>query len=94
MRLFAPLLMVLPILAGCAGGPNWVNPALPRDRLSGDLSECRAEAEEMLGPSAYTDPGNERTGNPMTLVDQTQNAKRFEYLVAACMAEKGYRRAK
>ncbi len=94
MRHFALLLLSLPILAGCAGSPGWVNPALPQDRWSADWSACRREAEESLGPSAYVDPGNERTSNPMQMADQARNAKRFDALVAACMTDKGYHRAK
>lgn len=94
MRRFAPLLLSLPILCGCAGSPGWVNPAVPQERWSADLGACRHEAEDSLGPSAFVDPGNERTSNPMQMVDQTRNAKRFEALVGACMADKGYRRAK
>lgn len=94
MRRFAPLLLSLPILAGCAGQSGWVNPALSSDRSSGDLNACRRDAEETLGPSAYVDPGDERSGNPMKLVDRTQNAQRFEALVGSCMAEKGYHRVK
>lgn len=94
MRRFAFLLLSLPALAGCAGSPGWANPAVPQDRWSTDLGACRQEAEDSLGPSAYVDPGNERTSNPMQMADQTRNAKRFEALVAGCMAEKGYHRAK
>ncbi|HXP97790.1 MAG TPA: hypothetical protein VN809_13835 [Telmatospirillum sp.] len=94
MRRFAPLLLCLPILAGCAGESGWVNPASPKDRSGADLSACRHEADDDLGPSAYVEPGDERNSDPMKMVDRTRNAKRFEALVAACMGEKGYRRTK
>jgi hypothetical protein len=94
MRRLTLAIVLLPILVGCAGGTGWVNPLLPKERWDEDLSACRHGADESLGPSAYVTPGDERTSNPMKLVDQTQNAKRFDSLVASCMASKGYRRAK
>ncbi|MDR3435889.1 MAG: hypothetical protein P4L94_04625 [Telmatospirillum sp.] len=94
MRRLTLAIVLLPFLAGCAGGTGWVNPLLPKERWDEDLSACRHDADASLGPSAYVTPGEERTGNPMKLVDQTQNAKRFDSLVASCMASKGYRRAK
>lgn len=94
MRRFLPLLSIVPILAGCAGSPGWVNPAVPQSRWDADLAACRSEAEDVLGPSAYVEPGSERTSNPMQMADQARNAKRYEALIAACMADKGYHRAK
>jgi hypothetical protein len=94
MRRFALLLIGLPILAGCAGDSGWTNPKLPKDQADTDLSACRGKAENELGPSAYIAPGDERTSNPMKMVDQTNNAKLFETLVASCMAAKGYRHPK
>ncbi len=82
------------LLAGCVGGPAWVNPALPKERWDADLAGCRREAEDMLGPGAYVEPGEDRSGNPMKLVDRTQNAKKFETLVGQCMMAQGYRPAK
>ncbi|WP_146002853.1 hypothetical protein [Telmatospirillum siberiense] len=94
MRRFPPFLLSLPILAGCAGSPGWVNPALPQQRWDADLAVCRHEAEDSLGPSAYVEPGTERTSNPMQMVDQARNAKRYDALIGACMTDKGYHRAK
>ncbi len=94
MRRFALLVLSMTMLSACAGSSGWVNPAVPQDRWDADLSACRHEAEASLGPTASIEPGNERTSNPMQMVDQTRNAKRFDALIAACMAEKGYRRPK
>lgn len=94
MRVAAPSFLLVLLLTACSGGGNWVNPALPKDRADSDLARCRAEAEDSMGPAAYLPPGEERTGNPMTLVDRTNNAKKFESLVGRCMAGLGYRQAK
>jgi hypothetical protein len=94
MRRFWPFFLSLPILVGCAGDSGWTNPALPRDRMITDLSACREEAEDTLGPSAYVEPGDERSSDPMKMVDRTRNAKHFDALVASCMTAKGYRHPK
>lgn len=91
-RLLQSLLLPL-ILSGCAGSPGWTNAGLPRDRWAPDFAECRNEAEEILGPGAFVEPGTERASNPMQMVDQAQNAKRYDAMVGSCMMEKGYRRA-
>jgi hypothetical protein len=94
MRRLLPVLAVLAGLAACAGDTGWVNPLLPKDQADTDLAACRRQAEDSLGPSAYMAPGEERTGDPMKLADQARNGKRFDALVASCMAAKGYRRVK
>jgi hypothetical protein len=97
MRRRPPALIVLAMLAGlaaCAGDSGWVNPLLPKDQADTDLTACRRQADDTLGPSAAMVPGDERTGDPMKLVDQTRNGRRFDALVASCMAAKGYRRVK
>lgn len=90
----AVALLVSLVVGGCAGDPGWVNPALPKDRWSYDLGACRREAEDDLGPDVAMTPGDERSSDPMKLVEQSRNAKRFDALVGTCMREKGYRPAK
>ncbi|MTJ79866.1 MAG: hypothetical protein F8N37_02430 [Telmatospirillum sp.] len=94
MRHLFPAALSLFLLAGCAAGTGWVNPLLPKEQAATDLRDCRRSADDALGPSAYVPAGEDRTGNPMTLVDRTDNARRHEALVASCMASKGYRRVK
>ena len=67
---------------------------MPQDRWEADLGACRRDAEGQFGPGATLPPGQERTGDPMTLVDRTQTAERFDFLVAGCMRAKGYRRVR
>lgn len=94
MRRFrAAIVFALLTCGGCASQPTWVNPAVPQDRRSADLAQCRREAEDDMGPGAATAPGDEHSGNPMALVDRTNTAKRFEGLVGSCMQDKGYHRA-
>ena len=90
MRLLV-LLAMLFTLAACAGSSVWTNPSVPRQQWSADLAACRRQADQDLGPGAYIPPGDERNSSPMTMVDRTGNAKRFDALVGNCMIDKGYR---
>lgn len=95
MRSAAPLLLLLlPLMAACAGDPRWVNPSLPKEHMSSDLADCRHLADREFGRSPLSDAGTERTGDPMKLVDRTQDQKRFNALVGMCMEDKGYQPAK
>ena len=79
-------------LAACAAAPEWVNPELPAARQGADLVACRRLADREVAPGAATEPGAERSSDPMKMVDRMDTGRRFEALVADCMADRGYRR--
>ena len=87
------LLLISPILllAACAGGGSWTNPNLPPGQERADLSACRHEAEQDMGPQAYSSPGSEKSDTPMQMVDRSEQRHQFSGLVADCMGRKGYR---
>jgi hypothetical protein len=90
------LLPIVPILflAACAGTGGWKNPNLPPGQESIDESACRHEAEEDMGPQAYSSPGSEKNDTPMQMVDRSELRHQFVSLVDDCMERKGYRPAK
>lgn len=80
-------------LAACAASPQWINPERSAARQGADLTACRRQADRDIGPGAASEPGGDRSGNPMKLVEGVENGRRYEALVADCMEGLGYRRA-
>lgn len=79
-------------LAACAAAPGWINPELPAARQGADLTACRRMADRDIGPGAASDPGPDRSGDPMKMVDRMETGRRYDSLVADCMADLGYHR--
>jgi len=80
-------------LAACAAAPEWVNPELPAVRQGSDLTACRRLADREIAPGAATEPGAERSSDPMKMFDRIDTGRRFDSLVADCMTDRGYHRA-
>ncbi len=86
-------LPILLLLAACSQSGGWKNPSLPPGQAQADERVCRREAEEDMGPQAYSAPGSEKYDTPMQMVDRSEQRAHFATLVADCMERKGYRRA-
>lgn len=94
MKLNTAILLATAGLAACAtAAPAWVNPDLPQGRASADLAACRRLADRDMGQDLFQQP-DERSSDPMKLVDRSRSQQRFESLVADCMEDKGYHPAK
>ncbi len=90
----AALSLTLLTLAACSDDPVWTNADVPRARWGADLTACRRQADDAVGARSFADTGDERTGNPMTLVDRTDDRRRFDAYVSSCMQDLGYHRVK
>jgi len=60
MMLRRTFLLLALAIAGCAHVAGWQNPNLPPAQWRADESACRNEAEEDLGPLAYSAPDSAR----------------------------------
>lgn len=85
------LIALILLLAACSQSGGWKNPSLPPGQEAIDERTCRQEAEEDMGPQAYTPPGSSEADTPMQMVDRSERRQRFAALVADCMERKGYR---
>lgn len=83
-------LLSLLALAACAATPHWVNPNLPKDRLSGDYSACRRYANDQAGPPD-TEPDDRAGPSALRAAERADAQKRLNAYVAICMEDKGYR---
>jgi len=91
LRRTLPLLALA--IAGCAHVAGWQNPNVPPAQWSADESACRNEAEQDLGPLAYSAPDSARFDSPIEMVERSEIHDHFAAAVAQCMERKGYRRA-
>jgi hypothetical protein len=77
-------LLSLTLLAGCAAGVPWMNPAVPKDRWAGDYSACRAYADRQVGWR------EEEGSSPFREFDRQQAKRQYDGMLGACMRERGY----
>ena len=77
MRLPLILLSVC-LLAACT--------SQPKTRYDNDLSACRRNADDTLGPASI-DPANEHNSSPMALADREKLRGQYDSMVDHCMKE-------
>ncbi len=89
MRSFWYVLALSPLLAACAGEPNWVNPNLPQSRWDRDLARCQRDAESIYSVGNRFEP-DDRSVMPGRLLDRQQIGPRINAYVESCMRGQGY----
>lgn len=88
-RLFLAV-MLLGLGACTQRAVPWVNPALPVERASTDLADCRRWADDRIDPGRVAEEPLSQA-SPLRTAERSEARRRIDTLVAACMRSKGYR---
>lgn len=89
MKKFLSLFVFLPLLSGCAGGTDWVNPAVSESRRDRDLAICQRDADRLYGGADRFAP-DDRSSMPTRMVERQDAGQRFDAYIDSCMRGKGY----
>ena len=86
----------LALLAGCAAGPGWENPNLPRDHWSSDIASCQRRAanqveKEELQSNSFGNSALTKGDEFAAQMDKVQRLSRQKDLFESCMSDHGYR---